>query len=72
MEGSQYPKGDFREPLPLIGPGHSFRSITDKLTSVVLTKHTPKAWFATVAVGFLLFNGFLIAVTYLLFKGIGI
>ncbi|HWB15529.1 MAG TPA: NrfD/PsrC family molybdoenzyme membrane anchor subunit [Vicinamibacterales bacterium] len=72
MEGSQYPKGDFRAPLPIIGPGHSFRSITNKLTSVVLTKNTPKAWFAVMAIGFVLLNGLMIAITYLLFKGIGI
>jgi molybdopterin-containing oxidoreductase family membrane subunit len=72
VEGSQYPKGDFRAPLPIIGPGHSFRSITNKLTSVVLTKNTPKAWFAVMAIGFVLLNGLMIAITYLLFKGIGI
>ncbi len=72
MESSQFPKGDFRAPLPIIGPGHGFKSITDKLTSVVLTKNTPIAWFGFMAVGFILLNGLMISVTYLLFKGIGI
>jgi molybdopterin-containing oxidoreductase family membrane subunit len=69
---SQYPKGDFREPLPPIGPGLSFRSITDKLTSVVLTKNTPLAWFAFAGVGFILLTVLMISITYLLFKGVGI
>jgi molybdopterin-containing oxidoreductase family membrane subunit len=72
VEASQFPKGDFRAPLQVIGPGHTFKTITDKLTSVVLTKNTPLAWFAFMAVGFILLNGLLISVTYLLFKGIGI
>jgi len=69
---SQYPKGDFREPVPVIGPGHSYKSITDKLVSVVLSRNTPIAWFLFMAVGFLLLNGLLIAITYLLFVGTGI
>ncbi len=72
MAASQYPEGDYRAPAPIIGPGHSFRTITDKLTSVVLTRNTPAAWFLFMGVGFLLLNGLLIAVTYLLFKGVGI
>jgi Ni/Fe-hydrogenase subunit HybB-like protein len=69
---SQYPKGDFREPLPIIGPGHTSRTITDKLTAVVLTKHTPLVWFFVMFVGFSLLTGLMMAITYLLFKGVGI
>jgi Ni/Fe-hydrogenase subunit HybB-like protein len=72
VEASQFPKGDFRAPLPVIESGYSFRSMTDKLVSIVLTKNTPLAWFPFFIVGFLLMNGFLLAVTYLLAKGIGI
>ncbi len=72
MDDSQFPKGDFRAPVAVIAPGHSYRTITDKLTSLVLTKHTPRVWFAVMGIGFLLVNGLLIAITYLLFKGIGI
>jgi molybdopterin-containing oxidoreductase family membrane subunit len=72
VAASQYPQGDFRAPIPVIGPGHSFRSITDKLTSVVLTKNTPFAWFIFMGVGFMLVMGLMVAITYLLFKGIGI
>ncbi|HEX6641661.1 MAG TPA: NrfD/PsrC family molybdoenzyme membrane anchor subunit, partial [Thermoanaerobaculia bacterium] len=56
----------------MIGPGHSYRTITDKLTSVVLTKNTPFAWFIFMFVGFMLLTGLMIAVTYLFAKGVGI
>jgi molybdopterin-containing oxidoreductase family membrane subunit len=69
---SQDPQDDFRAPTPVIGPGHTFRSVTDTLTSVVLTKNTPLAWFAIVFVGFSLMMGLLTSLTYLFFKGVGI
>src|SRR5262245_54353963 len=72
VEVSQYPQGDFRAPVPLIGPGYSFRSITERLSSLVLTKNTPIAWFIFMGIGFILVNGLIIAVTYLFFKGVGI
>ena len=72
MSATQYPPGDYREPVPVIAPGHSFRTITDKLTSLVLTKQTPLAWFPIIGIGFMLVTGLVIAITYLLFKGIGI
>jgi molybdopterin-containing oxidoreductase family membrane subunit len=72
MDVTQYPKGDFRAPVPVIEPGHSYRSITDKLVGVVLTHNTPIAWFAFMGVGFLLLTGLMISITYLLVKGVGI
>ena len=69
MEASQYPKGDFREPLPLIGPGYTSRRITDKLASVVMTKSTPFTWFIFFGVGFVLLNILTISVVYLFAKG---
>ncbi len=72
MASTEYPAGDVRIPAPVIGPGHTFKSITDKLVALVLTKNTPLAWFITTAIGFTLIMGFMVAVTYLLFKGVGI
>jgi molybdopterin-containing oxidoreductase family membrane subunit len=69
---SQFPEGDFRAPVPVIEPGHSYRSITEKLTDMVLTPHTPLAWFAVIFVGFTLLMGMTVALGYLLVKGIGI
>ena len=72
MASTEYPSGDVRIPAPVIGPGHDYKSITDKLTALVLVKSTPLAWFITVAIGFALIMGFMVATTYLLFKGVGI
>jgi molybdopterin-containing oxidoreductase family membrane subunit len=69
---TQFPKGDFRAPLEVISPGHSYASVTDKLTGLVLTKKTPAVWFGIVGVFFSLLIGLLIALTWLLIKGTGI
>lgn len=57
---------------PLIGPGHTFGSITDKISSLVLTKKTPLVWFIGFGISFMLLNLFLVAVAKLLFEGVGI
>jgi molybdopterin-containing oxidoreductase family membrane subunit len=59
-------------PAPVLAPGHTYGSITEKLSAIVLTKNTPLAWFIATAIGFMFLMGLLVAVTYLLFKGIGI
>ena len=63
---------DYRVAAPVIGPGHSFRTITEKLTSIVLTRNTPLAWFIVTFFGFTLLMGLMVALTYLFLKGIGI
>jgi molybdopterin-containing oxidoreductase family membrane subunit len=69
---TEYPPGDVRIPAPNIAPGHTFRTITDKLASVVFTPHTPFAWFVVTAIGFSLIMVLMVAVTWLLLKGVGI
>jgi Ni/Fe-hydrogenase subunit HybB-like protein len=69
---SQYPEGDFREPVAVITPGHSYRSITEKLTDMVLTSYTPLSWFGVIFVGFNLLLALTVALAYLLMKGVGI
>jgi len=72
VEVSQYPKNDFRAPLPVIGPGHNYGTITDKLTMMVLTKHTPLVWFFITGIAFMFLMGLTVALTYLIARGIGI
>ena len=72
MSASQYPPGDFRAPIPVIAPGHTSKSITDKLSDLVLTHNTPLAWVLTTAIGFCLLMLLMVSLSYLLFKGIGI
>ncbi len=59
-------------PPPVIEPGHSFRTISDKIAAIVLTRKQPVAWFVTLGIGFLGVNMLGVSVGYLLFKGIGI
>ncbi len=66
------PKAGYREPAPVIGPGHSFATVTDQISAIVLTRRHPIGWFAAFGVGFILLNGLLVSVGYLLVKGIGI
>ena len=57
---------------PIMGPGHTFGTITDKISSIVLTTQTPLLWFAVVGFSLILLGGLGLAVTYLFYKGVGI
>src|SRR5262245_44694607 len=59
-------------PPPVIEPGHTFSTVTEKISAIVLTRRHPLSWFFGLAVGFLLLQVLLVAITYLLFKGTGI
>ena len=56
---------------PVVAPGHSPGSVTDQITSVVLSR-TPKWWWAAFGASFLLVLLLLQALTKLLFEGTGI
>jgi molybdopterin-containing oxidoreductase family membrane subunit len=62
----------YKAPPPVIEPGHTFESITSKISSIVLTKYQPLAWIITTAIAFMFVNVLLVAVSYLFMKGIGI
>jgi molybdopterin-containing oxidoreductase family membrane subunit len=68
-ESSHYSGG---EPAPVLAPGHTYRSVTEKISGIVLSFRTPLLWFAGIAVGFLLLQLFLLGLTVLLFVGTGI
>jgi Ni/Fe-hydrogenase subunit HybB-like protein len=57
---------------PVIAPGHTFASVTDKISAIVLTRGTPLGWWAGFAFAFMLANVLLISLAYLVLKGIGI
>jgi molybdopterin-containing oxidoreductase family membrane subunit len=57
---------------PVIGPGHTFASVTDKIASLVLTKKTPIGWFFGFGIAFSLLMMLLATISYLLLKGVGI
>ena len=60
------------ETEPLVGPGHDFASVTDKISAVVLSQPTPKVWFLGFAVGFALLNLMLFALANIVFRGVGL
>ncbi|HEX9304025.1 MAG TPA: NrfD/PsrC family molybdoenzyme membrane anchor subunit [Thermoanaerobaculia bacterium] len=57
---------------PVIGPGHTYASVTDKISSIVLARRTPLFWLLGFFVSFLLTMVLLGAVGYLFAKGVGI
>ena len=56
----------------VIGPGHTFASVTDKISSIVLTRKTPVFWVVGFGIGFLLTIVLLFAIGMLFARGIGI
>jgi len=57
---------------PVLAPGHSYGSITDKISSIVLTKGTSRGWLFGLAMSFMLVQVFLVSVVYLIARGTGI
>src|SRR4051794_21545897 len=75
------PKPATYEPAPLIEPGHTFGSITDKIAGVCIPDRPagvvrggrpPLTWFVVVSIGLMVMGMLGLAVTYLLLKGVGI
>jgi molybdopterin-containing oxidoreductase family membrane subunit len=57
---------------PVLEPGHTLTSVTDKISNVVLRGRHPIPWYITFFLGFLLLNGLLVSIGHLLLTGIGI
>ena len=57
---------------PVIEPGYTLGSVTDKISSIVLTRPTSNAWFVGFGLMFLLTMMLLFAMGYLFVKGVGI
>ena len=60
------------QPVPVIAPGHTFASITDKVTGVVLTRQTPFWWYGAFLVTAGIAGMLGVSLAYLVFKGVGI
>jgi len=56
----------------ILGPGHTYASVTDQISAIVLTRKTSRGWLFGFAVSFALMMAFLYATAYLFAKGIGI
>jgi molybdopterin-containing oxidoreductase family membrane subunit len=57
---------------PIVAPGHTAGTVTDKIADVILRRHTPKWWLVGFAAAFSLLMVFLTSVTWLFIKGVGI
>jgi len=57
---------------PVIEPGHTFASITDKISAIVLTRPVSWGWIVGFAISFLVMQGLLFGAGYLFVKGVGI
>jgi molybdopterin-containing oxidoreductase family membrane subunit len=55
-----------------LAPGHSFRSVTDKISSIVLGRRPGMSWQVGLAVSFMLMMMFVGVVAYLIIIGVGI
>jgi Ni/Fe-hydrogenase subunit HybB-like protein len=58
--------------LPIVGPGYTAGSVTDKISSLVLRRGTSKGWLFGFSLSFLLLMMLMYAVGLLLVKGVGI
>ncbi|MGO9127355.1 MAG: NrfD/PsrC family molybdoenzyme membrane anchor subunit [Terriglobales bacterium] len=57
---------------PVIEPGHTFATVTDKISSIVLTRPTSNGWFLGFGIAFLLTMMMLYAIAFLFVRGVGI
>ncbi len=81
MSTVQQPHDELRLPPPdgagdnypaVIAPNQTFASVTEKISSIVLTTHLRYGWLLGLAISFAVLQGLMIALTYLVVKGVGI
>jgi Ni/Fe-hydrogenase subunit HybB-like protein len=59
-------------PPAVIGAGQTFASVTDKISSIALTRRTPIGWFIGFGISFSIALGLFYTIGYLVVTGIGI
>jgi Ni/Fe-hydrogenase subunit HybB-like protein len=57
---------------PLLAPGYTFGSVTDKISAIVLTRKTPMGWWVGFLLAFALANMLMVSIAYLFVRGVGI
>ena len=57
---------------PVIEPGYTFGTVTEKISAIVLTRPASNGWFVGFGIAFLLTMMMLYAIGYLFLKGVGI
>jgi molybdopterin-containing oxidoreductase family membrane subunit len=56
----------------VLAPGHTFASVTDKISAIVLARGTPRGWWLGFGLSFALVTLLMVSITYLIAKGVGI
>ncbi|HEY2798910.1 MAG TPA: NrfD/PsrC family molybdoenzyme membrane anchor subunit [Thermoanaerobaculia bacterium] len=69
---SSLPPIDDPRSSEILEPGHTFASVTDKISAIVLAKRTPRFWWIGFLLAFSVTLWLFAAIGYLLVKGIGI
>jgi Ni/Fe-hydrogenase subunit HybB-like protein len=59
-------------PAAFIAPGHTFATVTDKISSIVLTRKVSAGWLVGLGISAALAGLLLVSIIYLFLKGIGI
>ena len=57
---------------PIIGPGHSYASVTDQISAIVLTRRTGRGWLFGFAIAFALVMVLFYSLASLVLRGIGL
>ncbi len=70
--GDRVPMSPLGYPDELVGPGQTLGGVASKIGDIVLKGQHPKSWWFGFTLAFALLMVFLMAVTYLLYKGVGI
>src|SRR4051812_14058764 len=60
------------EPDPVLEPGHTYGTVTDQISSIVLKRPFTWTWLLGFAISFGLLMMLTVAIAYLLFEGVGI
>ncbi len=71
-QDSPAPSSTFDPQSSIIGPGHTFATVTDKISAIVLTRRSPTGWWAGLAFSFTLVMLLFYAIGYLFIAGTGI
>lgn len=59
-------------PAPVIMPGHTFGTVTDKISAIALSRRTPIAWLVGFGITFLIFMALIYTIGYLVLTGVGV
>jgi len=57
---------------PVVGPGYTYATVTQKISSIVLTRKTPRAWFVGLGISALLVLVLVVSVGVLFYAGVGV